>query len=208
MPRIAILLVLQASVIVLALHAVPPGAATSLPVAAAESPARLDGPFPIAERTVTLPCPANSDLWVNADRAPRLLVEAPGDHWQAEVEIVTRGGANTVTGLATYRDRANWLIWGVLSDGSLDVGGLLGGSPRPSLIHVSWPATRLRVVRHGATYEFHARVEGEWRRAGRFEDVAGDLAADPRVGLIAKSWRGSAGFDAAFRGWECVGLPR
>lgn len=191
MLRIAALLVAQTALTALVLHALPPGSAAAQKAGT------------IAPGTVTLSCPADADLWLHADRAPRVLTVAPGAHWRAEAEVVTRGGANTVTGLVVFRDPNNWLAWGLLDDGTLDLGGVLRGGPRPSIVHVNWAASRLRMVRDGSTYEFHAFVDGEWRPAGRFEDVAGDLGNEPRVGLFAKSWRGSVAFEAAFRGWDC-----
>lgn len=198
MLRIAALLVVQTALTAMVLHAFPPGSSAAN---------RSGGTGAIPNGIVTLSCPADADLWLHADRAPRVLTAASGTRWLAEAEIVTHGGANTVTGLVMFRDQDNWLAWGVLDDGTLDLGGVLRGGPRPSLVCVKWSASRLRMVRAGSTYEFLALVDGEWRRAGQFEDVAGDLGSEPRVGLFAKSWRGSVAFEAAFRGWDCRTLP-
>ncbi len=161
----------------------------------------------ILNDTMTLQCGARMNQWVGENRAPRLLRPSEGPYWSFEVDLTTQGKRDTAAGLLVYRDEKNWIGWGILHGSTLDAGGVLGNRARPSLVSRGVLAQGLRIDRKGNRYEFFLKEGSEWRLAGIYADVEGDLGAAPRVGVFAKSWGRGAPFSTVFRGWRHAGLP-
>ncbi len=127
---------------------------------------------------------ASNDQWVRTDKAPKLLKSQSSAPWAIETRVTASSGhGSSFSGLIVYKNAANWISIGWLSNYSLEASGIINNA-FVSATKFSY----LRIRRLDSRYLFDASSDGvNWTNVNSFIDGAGALSG-ARVGLFGKNW--------------------
>ncbi len=158
--------------------------------------------YTISGGAFNLKAGGGNDQWIGIDRGPRLLKDQPAStDWTIETRITaSNGNASTHVGLTVFADASNFLMWGQLSNSSLEASGIVNNTFTGQTAKMATKYNYLRLRKAGSSYFFDASPNGvNWTNANVYNDPAGHLSG-AKVGFLAKDWNAttSPGFTTSF----------
>lgn len=141
------------------------------------------------------------------ENAPRLMRTQPEEEWMLMASLQHNSalpqGANHV-GLALYRDKNNYLVWGPEGNGEITLSGRMGGKDTGVLCTLEEDLYLLRiwkVTRDSETprYYFYAAKDSyySWQYGGYFEDTKNAFDG-AQYGVMGESETGGSSYCAQF----------
>lgn len=144
---------------------------------------------------------------MTGEDAPRLLRPQPEGEWMLMASLQhnsasTDGGNHT--GLALYKDKNNYLIWGPKDGGEMVLSGKVGGKDTGELFTLGDDLYVLRIWKvlrdsEAPRYYFYATKDSyySWQYGGCFEDTTGAFT-DAEYGVMGESEKGGSSYCAQY----------
>jgi hypothetical protein len=142
---------------------------------------------------------ANNDQWVRTDKAPKLLKNQSNAPWAIETRVASSSGhGSSLSGLIVYKDAANWISIGWLSNYWLEASGIVNNTFTGAVGVSATKFAHLRIRRLDSRYLFDASGDGiNWTNVNSFVDAAGALNG-ARVGFWGKNWDRALPYTVSF----------